>query len=123
MVPGLLSLGHTIRVVKEEAERKLSRVTGGASEIIKQQLIRFVDAKKTVLSVCAKAIESYFDQDEEKRGLFAASIAQVKNSTESTLQNEYRDSSYVPIGKTVMLAQGRATEMLDQGPKIKERIL
>ena len=47
----------------------------------------------------------------------------MSESSESTLQNEYKDSDYVPIGNSVILAQGRPAEKMDQGPKIKERIL
>ena len=56
VVPGHLSFGHTLRVVNEAAERKVSRVTGGASELIKQQLSGFVETKKTAASVCSKMI-------------------------------------------------------------------
>ena len=111
VVPCHLSFGHTFRIVNEATERKLSSVTGGASEVLKQQLMGFVDTKKNAVSLCSKAIEAYFGTD----------IAH--KSTESTLQNEYKESNYVPIGKTVLLIPGKTAEMLDQGAKIKERIL
>ena len=120
IVPGILSLGHAFRVVREEAGRKASDRTGGVSEVlIKRQ---FVDARKNALTLCKMAVEAFFDRDEERRDLFA-SIDQVITSFESTLQNEYMESNYVPVGKTVILAQGQNAEMMDQGPKIKERIL
>ena len=122
VVPGLLSLGHTVRVIKEEAERSLSSLTSGLSEILKHQLMRFLKRNQAALNTCASLIEAYCSQDDGKRDLFA-SIVHVNRSIESTLQNGYRESNFVPIGKTVLLAAGRSAEMLDQGAKIKERIL
>ena len=124
IVPGLLSLGHSFRVVLDEAERQQTKKTRGASVVLNN----FVDMREKALSSleskCKTAIEAYFAQDGKELSTSIAQLMELMSeSSESTLQNKYKDSDYVPIGNAVILAQGRPAEKMDQGPKIKERIL
>ena len=125
IVPGILSLGHNIRVTKEEAELKLSSFTGGVSEVIRHQLTGLLEGNKTLLAYCETFVRGYFstlDETSPLKQLFD-SVTHINASGESNLQNEFEENNYVPVGKTVVLAKNRAAETLDQGPKIKERIL
>ena len=113
VVPGILSLGHNIRVLTEEVERKFSTFTGGVSSLA----TRLLDHNNMLLTCCKAFAEGYFstlDQGTPSKQLF---------DKESSLQNEFEENNYVPIGRTVILAKSQGAETLDQGPKIKERIL
>ena len=128
IVPGILSLGHNIRVTKEEAELKLSSLsslTGGASEVIRHQMRSILERNKTLLDLCKTFACGYFSTFGPPPPLeqLFDTVAHIKASSESTLQNEFEENNYVPVGITVVLAKNRAAETLDQGPKIKERIL
>ena len=119
VVPGILSLGHNIRVLAEEVERKFSTFTGGVSSLA----TRLLGHNNKLLTCCKAFAEGYFstlDQGTPLKQLFATHI---NASKESSLQNEFEENNYVPIGRTVILAKNQGAETLDQGPKIKERIL
>ena len=117
VVPGILSLGHNIRVLTEEIERKFSTFTRGVSS----RATRLLDNNNMLLTCCKAFAEGYFSTlGTPLKQLFATHI---NASNESSLQNEFEENNYVPIGRTVILAKNPGAETLDQGPKIKERIL
>ena len=77
VVPGILSLGHNIRVLTEEVERKLSTFTGGVSSLA----TRLLDQNNMLLTCCKAFAEGYFsilDQGTPLKQLFDTAIHQRK---------------------------------------------
>ena len=128
--PGLggISIGHCLKVIEEEAERKLSSLccpspVSGLSKVLRHGLLV---QNETTLTLCAKFLHLCFSNLEEGSPAmteFLDSLAHMAATGDSILQNEYEENNYVPVGTVVMLAKNRKPETLDQGPKIKERIL
>ena len=126
--PGGLSIGHFFKVIEEEAELKMSRLwcpspVSGLSKVMRHGLLV---QNETTLSLCAKLLHLCFSNLEEgspaMRDLLD-SLAHMAASSDSILQNEYEENDYVPLGTVVMLAKNGKAETIEQGPKIKERIL
>ena len=84
VVPGILSLAHTARVLKEEVERTFSDLTGGLSEVLKHQLLDFLRKHQGAITTAASLIQAVCSQDEGMKHV-VQSIVQVHNSNTSTV--------------------------------------
>merc|ERR1719193_368342 len=50
IVPGILSLGHTLSEIKKRARSALSEATGGVSEVVYQRFSKYLEAGANVAS-------------------------------------------------------------------------
>eukprot|EP00092_Neocalanus_flemingeri_P071268 GFUD01087584.1.p1 GENE.GFUD01087584.1~~GFUD01087584.1.p1 ORF type:complete len:1093 (-),score=287.76 GFUD01087584.1:55-2910(-) len=128
IIPSLLSMGHSVKSVQDQVTEKASILTGGLSEVWKQWAMKNNKKLNIVSEFCSNVLEIHFNHTEngKKHHLkdIFESMREVNNNLEaSSLQNGYRENSYVPIGKYIILAYGRDAESLDHGGKIIERIL
>ena len=122
--PGGLSMGHCLKVIEEAAELKMSRLwcpspVSGLSKVMRHGLLVKNETTAKVLRLCFSNLE---EGSPAMRDLLD-SVAHMAASSDSILQNEYEENIYVPMGTVVMLAKNGKPETIEQGPKIKERIL
>eukprot|EP00092_Neocalanus_flemingeri_P071790 GFUD01088260.1.p1 GENE.GFUD01088260.1~~GFUD01088260.1.p1 ORF type:complete len:571 (-),score=92.20 GFUD01088260.1:215-1927(-) len=129
IIPSLLSLGHSVKSVQDQMKANASVLTLGFSEVWRQLEIKSTMHKlNTVSNVCQNALQIYFHHTERGKEsllkeIYECSCELNKSLEASSLQNQYKENSFVPIGQYVILANGREAEMLDHGSKIIERIL
>lgn len=120
IVPSVLSIGHLLRVVEEKIKSVASDASCGISEVLRQLASNTLQQKQISLAVsaCENIIGVMLDNNQNY-----PSISEIKEGLlPSTLQNEFSEHSYVPIGKHVILASGNF-ELLDISGKLTERIL
>jgi len=128
VIPSLLSLGHSVKSIQNQLINQASNLTGGVSEVFRQFTHKNKKQMDAIAAISSNILDVYFNHTEDGRKsrfkeLFAAVSKLNQNIEGSSLQNEYTDKSYVPIGKYVILSPGRDAELLDHSSKIVERIL
>ena len=102
IVPGILSFGHTCKVVKE----RVSKATAGISDVIIDWTKKHADL---ALKNCDLLLEALFG---DKMDVANDLIKKLKESLPpSTLQNDYHELDFAPIGQFIFLGKGKKAEI------------
>ena len=122
VVPALLSIGHTFKIIREKI--------GSAKSWIKGNLpnLQVLEGVQKVLLCWNNAVSLTQDPNSKSTlNTLISSYDQLMKSLEpSTLMNKYNEFNYVPIGKFLLLQKqqnGKHSAIIMEDKKLVERIL